>query len=574
VEQEIAGHGEELKEYVLAIDVFRKDGSFDPRVDTVVRTEARRLRQKLTEYYQSEGRNDAVEIILPKGSYRAVFQARPEVRSPSPRPKTRHDSLRWSTPAIGILLAVAGAYWLWTRAERADQVRYPSIAVVPLENLSADPEEEYFADGMTDALVTDLAKIRGLSVISRTSIMQYKRTKKRVLEIGRELKADYVVEGTVTRAGDRVRITAQLIAVPTDRHLWADSFERAGRDVLGLQGEIARAIATQVNVRLTPQEQARLGARPVSFEARELYLKGRFNWQTRDTDRLLKSVEYFKQAIGKEPGYALAFAGLADSYFVLENRTDRPDLLALGCEASKKAVELDDNLGEAHAALANCADDWAWSQREREYRRALELSPGYATAHAWYGGLLINTGRFEAGLAEMLRALELDPLSPHQRLALGWGLYATRHYDQAIAQNRQTLEVFPDFIQSYLHLGLAYTAKGMYPEAIEILEKAMKLTAGAPPVATLLAHAHARAGHTSPAGQLLDHFSKRKGINPLLFGLLYMDTGDNDRAFEWLDRAVAQRSQFSDELKVEPMFEPLHSDPRWALLLRKMNLSN
>jgi TolB-like protein/Tfp pilus assembly protein PilF len=581
VEQELAGHGEELKEYVLAIEVFRKDDSFDPRVDTVVRTEARRLRQKLLEYYQAEGQNDTIEIILPKGSYRAVFQARQEVISPFPASPpstapgaTRAASRRWIAQAIVILLAAAGAYWLWTRVQRADHMRPPSIAVVPLDNLSADPEQEYFADGMTDALVTDLAKIRSLSVISRTSIMQYKKTKKPVAEIGRDLKADYVVEGTITRVGDRVRITAQLIATATDRHLWADSFERTGRDVLGLQGEIARAIADQVHISLTPGEQARLDARPTSFEAHDLYLRGRFEWQTREMDRLHKSIEYFKQAIAKEPGYALAFAGLADSYFALKNRTDRQDFQALGCDAARKAVELDANLGEAHAALAGCADEWAWSEQEREYRRALELSPGYAAAHTWYGGLLINTGRLEAGLAEMRRAAELDPLSPHNRVALGWALYMTRHYDESIALNRQTLEIFQNFPEAYLHLGLAHTAKGMHPEAIEILEKAMKLTGGAPPVAALLAHARARAGDTSPATRLLEDFKKQQGINPLLFGLLYMDTGDKDRAFEWLDRAIEQRSRFSWDLKVEPMYEPLRSDPRWGILLRKMNLSN
>jgi TolB-like protein/Tfp pilus assembly protein PilF len=580
VEQEIAGHGEELKEYVLAIEVFRKDHSFDPRVDTVVRTEARRLRQKLLEYYQSEGQDDPVEIILPKGSYRAVFQARQEVLSPSPASlpstapgPTRAIYGRWIAPMIAILLAAAGGYLLWMRVQRAGRMRPPSIAVVPLENLSADSEQEYFADGMTDALITDLAKIRSLSVISRTSTMQYKKTKKPVQEIGRDLTVDYVVEGTITRAGDRVRITAQLIATATDRHLWADSFERAGRDVLGLQGEIARAIANQVHIRLTPGEQARLDTRPASFEAHDLYLKGRFEWQTREMDRLYKSIGYFQQAISREPGYALSFAGLADAYFALENRTGRRDFWLRGCEASKKAVELDDGLGEAHAALAGCADDWAWSEREREYRRAIELSPGYASAHSWLGGLLINSGRLEEGLAEMRRAAEFDPLSPHNRVALAWALYMTRHYDESIAQNRQTVEVFQNLPEAYLHLALAHTAKGMHSEAIEILEKAMKLTGGAPPVAALLAHARAKAGDTSPARRVLEDFKKSQGTNPLLFGLLYMDTGDIDRAFEWLGRAVEQRSRFSEEIKVEPMYEPLHSDPRWGVLLRKMNLN-
>ncbi|MBI4906667.1 MAG: tetratricopeptide repeat protein [Acidobacteria bacterium] len=575
VDQEIAGRGAELKEFVLAMEVFGKGDSFDPRVDTVVRTEARRLRQKLMEYYQSEGRGDAIEIILPKGCYRAVFQPpRPEVSSPSRSSTVPHRSSRWIATAIGISLLAAGGYWLWARRQPAGRVRLPSIAVIPLESLSADPEQEHFADGMTDALVTDLAKIQALSVISRTSMLQYKKTKKRVLEIGRELKADYVVEGTVTRAGDRIRITAQLIAAPSDRHLWADSFERSGRDILGMQGEIAQAIANHVHIRITPQEHARLGERPVSFEAWDLYSRGRSEWQTREMDRLYKSVDYFKQAIAREQRYARAFAGLADSYFAIESRTDRQDFLALGCEASKKAVELDANLGEAHATLSSCADDWAWSERERHYRRSLELSPGYATGHAWYGGLLIATGRFEAGLAEIRHAVELDPLAPAIRGALGWALYITRRYDDAIAQNRRTLEIFPNSVEAHLHLGLAYTAKRMHPDAIAILEKAMKLTAGGPPVATLLAHAHARAGNIRPARRLLEDFEKREGIAPILFGLLYMDTGDKDRAFEWFDRAVERRSRFSDELKVEPMYEPLRSDPRWALLLRKMNLTN
>src|SRR5581483_3161668 len=262
--------------------------------------------------------------------------------------------------------------------------------------LSADPEQEYFSDGMTDALFTNLAKIRGLSVISRTSVMRLKRTKKTVPEIARELNVDYVVEGTVTRAGDRVRITAQLIATAADRHVWAESYERGGKDVLGLQGELAHAIAEQVHIHVTPQEQARLGAQPASLEAQDLYLKGRFNWHTRDTGRLLQSVDYFQQAIAREPRYALAYAGLSDSYSVLAGRSNRTGYITAACQAARKAVELDSNLGEAYVGLAtNCVDDWNWRERELQLRKALDLSPSYPTAHQWYGQLLIDMGRFK-----------------------------------------------------------------------------------------------------------------------------------------------------------------------------------
>jgi len=302
VEQEIAGQSDQIKEYVLGLQVLRKDESFDPRVDTGVRTEARRLRQKLAEYYQTEGRSDPIEIAMPKGSYRAVFTTRPETIAPAviAAAKAAPPRGRWLATGLILVVAASAAIWLWWRTHAP--LHTPSIAVIPLENLSADAEQEYFSDGMTDALFTDLAKIHGLSVISRTSVMQYKRTKKPVTEIARELKVDYVVEGTVTRAGSRVRISAQLIAAAADRHVWAENYDRTGTDILTLQAEIAQAIAEQVHVHVTPQERTLLTKHPVSLEAQDLYLRGMANWQTRDTERMLKSIDYFNQAIAREPG--------------------------------------------------------------------------------------------------------------------------------------------------------------------------------------------------------------------------------------------------------------------------------
>lgn len=578
VEQEIAGKGGELKEYSLGVQVFRKDESFDPRIDTVVRTEARRLRQKLAEYYQAEGGSNAIEIVLPKGSYRASFRMQAETMPSSLTLAVAKRSARiwWAACA---LLAIAGGtvYWFSMRTKQTNQalVPVPSIAVLSLENLSADPEQEYFSDGMTDALITNLAKIRALRVISRTSVLQFKRTRKPIPEIARQLGVEYLVEGTVMRAGDRVRITAQLIAARNERHLWAESYEREQSGVLALQSEIARAIANQINIRLTPHEQARLAPHVVSAAAHDLYLKGRFNWQTRDTDRLRKSIEYFNQAIELEPGYALAYAGLADSYSVLLGRSDGPerkDLEIRSCAAARKAVELDGELGEAHTSLAVCKDDWNWQEQEQQLRRALELSPGYATAHQWLGAVLTNTGRLDAGLAEARRAAELDPLAPAPNMILAWALYMARQYDRSIAQSRRTIEMYPGNAQLYVHLGIAYQAKGMHREALDTLDTAMKLTGGAPPVAAVLAHIHAVAGDTQPARRLLAGFEKRGGVTPIVMALLYLDTGGKDHAFEWLARGVEQRSLYINELKVEPMFDSLHSDPRFATLLRKMNL--
>jgi TolB-like protein/Tfp pilus assembly protein PilF len=573
VEQEIAAQADQLKEYVLGVQVFSKGESFDPRIDTVVRTEARRLRGKLVEYYQAEGRNDTIEISLPKGGYRAIFHA----RSNAANSTAVHIPVMWV--AIGVCLtmtiALAAVYWLWIRGKNSDSVQLRAIAVLPLENLSADPAQEYFSDGMTDALITDLAKIGGLRVISRTSVLQFKKTSKPISEVARQLGVGYVVEGTILRAGDRVRITAQLIAVPNERHLWAETYERPGSDVLSLQGEIARTVAGQVKIRLTAQERARLIAGRISPEAHDLYLKGRFYWHTRDTEKLQKSIEYFKQAIDKEAKYALAYAALSDSYSVLSGRFDgqrKKDFLIQAHQAANRALELDEKLGEAHASLAVSADDWDWSKAEQELRSAIELSPSYSTAHQWLSGILINTGRFEGGLSESRRARDLDPLSPGVHSQLGWCLYQARQYDAAIRQLRDTVELFPDFVQPYIHLGMAYSAAGMHRESIDIFQKLVGMTRGAPAVAALLAHAHARSGDKTQSKRLLNEYGNRTDITPVVLALLHMDVGDNEHALEWLGKGVAQHSMYIEELKVEPLYDSLRSDRRFTALLRSMNL--
>jgi TolB-like protein len=573
VEQEVAGKGAQLKEYILGVQVLRKDESFDPRIDTAVRTEARRLRQKLAEYYQAEGRNDSMEIALPKGSYRAVFRTRPGSDSPTaiaPSPSRRVPRI-WIVAVTALTLLAAAAWWF--RVAFTAKPHLPSIAIIPLENLSADPEQEYFSDGITDALFTDLAKLHGLSVISRTSMNPYKRTAKPVPQIARELGVDYIVEGTVTRDGGRVRISAQLISAAMDRHIWAESYERAVNDILSLQGELAQAIAEQVHIHITPQERERLHGRRVNPDAQDLYLKGRFNWQTRDNARMQASIEFFNQAIVKDPAYALPYVGLADSYAVLAYWSDGRDSIARGCRAARKAIELDASLGEAYASLDSCVDQWDWRRREEQFRQALDLSPSYPTAHQWYGAMLINMGRTAEGLAQVRRAVELDPLGPSPNNALGMSLYFAHRYDDAIRHCRQNLEVFSAYAESYECLGFSYMAKGMYPQAIAAIEKAVALTGGPPPVAGLLAAARALAGDRNAVPRLVQEYSGRE-VTPVVLAFLYQIAGDKDRAFEWLNRAVGQRSFASETIGVHPVLDSLHTDPRWAALLHHMNLRN
>ena len=577
VDQARSGNGGQLKEYLLGVEVFQKDETFDPRIDTVVRTEARRLRHKLAEYYQEDGLDDPVEIALPKGSYCPVFHSRRTAAAPDAPslPPRRFPTGRRVATAVALFAAAAGlAFWLLAR-NRA--VGAPSIAILPFENLSGDTEQEYFSDGMTDALITGLAKIEGLRVISRTSVLHYKRTKQSVPQIGRELNVKYVLEGTVVRSADRVRVTAQLIAAPDDRHIWAESYERRREDVLALQSELARAIAQQVNARITPQEHARLGSPAVEPEALDAYLQGRFNWHTRDDHRVRQSIDYFRKALSRQPDYALAYAGLADAYSVLAGRADgalRRDLEGQSCAAARRAVELDGRLGEAHASLGGCADTWNWSEREAEFRKAVELSPGNSTAHQWYGALLTEMGRIQEGIAQFRQAVELDPLSPSPKNSLGWALYMARQYPAAIQQYRELVAVFPGYTQAYSNLAIAYTADRKYAEANETLEKGSKVIGPAPPLTALHAHARARAGDPQEARRLIEQWKSRQDITPILMALLYTDVGDKDHAFEWLKRGVEQRSMYIDEVKVEPIFDELHSDPRFRALLRTMNLPN
>ena len=454
-----------------------------------------------------------------------------------------------------------------------------SIAVLPLQNLSGDPGQEYFSDGMTDALISDLAQIRALRVISRTSIMRYKGSTRSLPDIARELGVDAVVEGSVVRSGDNVRVSAQLIHAATDAHLWARSYERRLSDVLRLQGDVAGAIADEIRIQVSPTERARLtAARSVNPAAHEAYLLGRHFWNTRTEDGLARSIEYFQKAIDTDPGYALAYVGLADSYAILAGYGPVPphEVMPKAKAAALKALELDADNAEAHTSLAYALTiyDFDWARGEQEFKRAIALNPGYATAHHWYGHHLMFVGRFEEAVAEMRRARELDPLSPIITTEVGYPRFFARQYDQAIAEYRRALELNPTFFRAHWLLGQAYEQKRMYPEALAALERAVELSTGNLVMTAALAHAQALAGMRAEAEAVVDRLarvSRESYFSPYFLAEVHLALGNTEAALDWLDKAYAGRDYFLRWLRIDPRLDALRSHPRFQSLERRLD---
>jgi TolB-like protein/Tfp pilus assembly protein PilF len=470
----------------------------------------------------------------------------------------------------------------------AASARIESLAVLPLENLSQDPEQEYFADGMTEALITDLAKSSALRVISRTSVMQYKRVKKPLPQIARELNVDAVIEGSVQRSANRVRVTAQLIHAATDRHLWADSYERDLRDVLALQNEVASAIVHEIRVKLAPPNAPGSGlnastpirlapARPVDPQAYEAYLRGRYFWNKRTPEGVKSSVKYFEQAIQRDPAYALAYAGLADSYHVSSPYGVLPpdEAYPRAKAAAMKALELDSNLAEAHAALAEtkASYDHDWSGAEEEFRRALKLNPNYANAHYFYAfNVLSVLERHEEAIGEIKKALELDPLSLIINSNYGNILYFAGRYDEAIQQCLKTLEIDPNFAGAHFYLAWVYQRKGMYDAGLSEFQKTVSLSP-TPQNESQLARAYILAGKKAEGLKVLARLkeSKQAYVSAWDMSTIYLALGDRERAIAELERAFQEHSERLIWIKVDPRFEPLRSDPRFQDLLRRMN---
>jgi TolB-like protein/DNA-binding winged helix-turn-helix (wHTH) protein/Flp pilus assembly protein TadD len=462
---------------------------------------------------------------------------------------------------------------------RAVPVRIQSVAVLPLENLSHEPEQEYFADGMTEELIKSLGKIGSLRVTSRTSTMRYKRTDKSLPQVARELNVDGIVEGTVQRSGDRVRVTAQLIYAPTDRHLWTESYDRELKDVLTLQDDVARAIANEIKVTLTPQEQMSLAAvRPVNPAAYEAYLKGRYYWNKRTAEGITKALDYFQQAINQQPDYGLAYSGLADcsSGLTWHGFASPTEALPRAKAAALKAVEIDPTSGEAHASLALVLSHQRnWAAAESEFKRALQLSPRYANAHHWYGDYLSVVGRHDEALVEAKRAFELDPLSPMINTWLGLRYYHARRYSEAIEQGRNILEFDPSFAPAHLLLGLAYVQKGLHAQAISELQSATSLSGDSPLYMAQVGVAYAVAGKNAEALGVIDQLQKlatQRYVSSYGLAQIYAALGDKQHAMKWLQSAYDEHAVWMQYLKVDPVLDSLRSQARFQDLVRQMGL--
>jgi len=494
--------------------------------------------------------------------------------------------LAWLLAICSMLLAV-GAGWIAfgdRLVNRSAAGAITSIAVLPLENLSGDPQQDYFADGITEALINELGRIHALRVISRSSVMGYKGRKKALEQVARELNVDALVEGAVVREGSRVRVTAQLVRMQPERQLWAERYERDVASILVLQADLARAIAGEVRAKLTSPEQALLSkVRAVDPEAYEAYLKGRFQFNKATAEGIHKARVSFDEAIRKDPSFAPAYAGLADTYswsWTFPGRTlQAPHAVFPKAKAAVlKALELDDALAEAHASLGFIKEvyDWDWEGAERAYRRAIELNPSYATAHHWYAMYLGIPKRYDEAFAYLRRAEELDPLSLRVRAGKGWLYFWSGQFDRMLQDAQTMLELEPGHGQVHYFLGHAYLAKGMYEEAIASYRREMARSGKATRLLAFTAYALGKAGQTTEALKLIAELTERARHDYVagnLLAIAHMGVGNKEEALRWLEHAFEQRTQLGDLNRGAYFWlQPLHSDPRFQDLLRRLRL--
>jgi len=580
---------DELRQRLWPADTY---GNFEDGLNAAVK----RLRQALND---SAGNPRFIET-LPRRGYRflapvqAVNAAEDVpnlIETPPAEPAPEAGELPeakgvlwspfWKRSGLTLLL-VLGISTVWMlRPKNGPALVIRSLAVLPLENLSHDPTQDYFADGMTDELITELGQISELRVISRTSAMAYKGARKPLPQIARELNVDAVIEGTVLRSGDQVRITAQLIEALADKHLWAQSYEGDVHQTLALQRQVARAIAEEIQIELTSQERDVLkSVKAVNPDAYEAYLKGRFFWNKRTADGMKKAIDYFNQAIEKDPNYAQAYAGLTDSYAlagdwkygVMAPKEAYPKAKA----AAIKAIELDSTLGEAHISLAYCLDgfDWDFDSAGREFKRGIELSPGYATGYEWYGWHLASLGRNGEAVTQVEKAENLDPLSLIISSDLAEELLIAHRYDEAEKQTQKTINMDHFFAPAHYVMGEAFVQRHRYNEAIAELQKAIELSQGSTAFNANLAYAYAVSDRRAEAVRILDDLKNRSQSgfsNAPEIALVYVGLDQKDQAMAWLEKAFEER--FSPWVLMRPAFDPLRSDPRFQNLIRRIGLS-
>jgi TolB-like protein/Tfp pilus assembly protein PilF len=550
VEYSLEKRGAELKEYLIATEVFDRKPSFDSRLDPIVRVEARRLRSKLLKYYEGEGSEDEIVIELPKGSYAAVF---------SPRRQASH-----AAPSRAAHAPAGGA-----------------IVVLPFVNLSAEEENEYFSDGLTQELILKLTRVEGLRVVAWNSAAQLRGASHDIPAIGRQLNVGAVLTGSVRRAGNRVRIAVQLIETATNLYLWSEAYDRELDDLLQLQDEISRAIASTLRIKLADRLSLPAPHTAVrNFEAHNLYLKGRFHWNKRTGEGLRRSVQYFERALALDETSALGWAGLADAYSLLADYGQVPPAEAMprAKQAAEKAIALDPSMGEAWTSLAliRSSYEWDWEGSEMCYRRAIELNPGYATAHLWYGAdFLAVRGRFEEARRECELARHFDPLSNIIMETDGFLHLMMRRYDEAIDAYREVVDLDANYYKGWASIGRALIQKGQYREAIGMLEKARSLGGDIPSVLGALGQAYALAGRRDWARALLEKLNtaaKTSYITSSCFAIIHIGLEETEQALAALEAGCERRDLPLLNLNVHPVYDSLRGEPRFTALLCRMKL--
>ena len=556
----------------------------------------RQIRNKLDADFEKLAPTELKNISMPMDLFRIIP---PWEKRASSLPQTEPESTGatrkylWTAVALVFLLMI-GVGWWWaerphgTPTSEAENRRpsaaaagipTKSIAVLPFENLSRDPDNAFFTEGVQDEILTRLAKVADLKVIARTSTRKFKSAPENLPDIAQQLGVANILEGSVQKSGDQVRVNVQLINALTSAHIWAEIYDRKLTDIFAVESDIAKAIATALQAKLTGAEKAMIAAQPTNdTTAYELYHKGRSLWEKRSGDNLAKAIAFYEQAIARDPKYALAYAGLANSYVLLPLYFSVPqrDAMAKAREAALKALQIDPNLAEAHNALGKVLnfDDLDLAGAEREFQRAIELQPNNATAHQWYGnGPLDSLGRFDQAIAETKRAVELDPLSPIINTDRAFSLYYARRYDEAMAQANKTVELDPGFFYSHQILGMVLQAKGDLPGAIAEFEKARQLS-GDPLHLALLAMAKTKMGDKNIAEQALAELDKvnpdRQGL-PYDRALVYLAIGNKEQALHWLEQSYADRDGANlSWIDVEPILDSLHGDPRFEALVQKI----
>jgi TolB-like protein/tetratricopeptide (TPR) repeat protein len=558
VQETLKGKGAQLKEYLIGVEVFDRGAAYDPRTDPVVRGEARRLRAKLMEYYEHEGKDDAVRIQLPKGSYAVVFQTF----------NTLSDIVATDPVPTSVRSGTAGA---------------KSIAVLPFLNLSPKPENEYFGDGLTEEIIHALGKVNGMSVVARTSVFQYKGKAYDIRQIGEQLCVQTVLEGSVRTSGDRLRVTAQLVNASDGYHLWSETYDRSMVDLFAIQEELSVAIVNTLRQYWSVPVELPPARRPSSnLEAYHLFLKGRFFVQKRTEEGLRRGIEFFEQAIRLDPGYADPYAGLAECFSLLTHKgLEMPrNVMPKAKSAALKALALDGQVPEAHIALGfvRSTYDWEWEEAEDHYLQALQTnSHSKAEAHHWYASdFLTPLGRLDEALYHIQQSKYLDPLSHLTNSSLGFVRISRREYDEAIDHFRRCLEIEPDYYHFHTFLGRAFALKGDLDFALKCFERGRELSGDLPYVRGILAHCYGLMGREKEAEDILNgllRLSKRRYVSSMTLALIYIGLNRFDEALRCIEKAYQVMEGPLVFLNIYPTYDPIRDHPRCQEMIRSMGLA-